>query len=43
MLGGLAATGALTAVYERLRGANGPAALWALLLGVVGVMGAAMP
>ena len=41
-LGGLLSTGALVAVYERLRGANEPAALWALLLGVVGVMGAAI-
>lgn len=42
MLGGLLATGALTAVYERVRTVNEPAALWALLLGVVGVMGAAI-
>jgi hypothetical protein len=42
MLGGLLSTGALTAVYERLRPVNEPAALWALLLGIVGVMGAAI-
>jgi hypothetical protein len=42
MLGGLFATGALTAVYERLRSVNEPAALWALLLGIFGVMGAAI-
>ena len=42
MLGGLLSTAALTAVYERLRSVNEPAALWALLLGIVGVMGAAI-
>ncbi len=41
-LGGVLSTGALTAVYERLRASNEPAALWALLLGIAGVMGAAI-
>jgi len=41
-LGGLLSTGALVAVYERLRTVNEPAALWALLLGIAGVMGAAI-
>ena len=41
-LGGVLSTGALTAVYERVRRVNEPAALWALLLGIVGVMGAAI-
>jgi hypothetical protein len=42
LLGGLLSTAALTAVYERLRSVNEPAALWALLLGIVAVMGAAI-
>ncbi|HKX20020.1 MAG TPA: hypothetical protein VJT33_18610 [bacterium] len=43
MLGGLLSTGALTALYERLRGTGGEGlSLWALLLGVAGVMGAAI-
>jgi hypothetical protein len=42
MLGGLLATAALVALYGRLRATNEPAALWALLLGIAGVMGAAI-
>ena len=43
MLGGLLSTGALTALYERVRGTGGEGlSLWALLLGVAGVMGAAI-
>lgn len=43
MLGGLLSTGALTALYERVRGTGGEGfALWALLLGLAGVMGAAI-
>ena len=43
MLGGLLATAALTALYERLRESGGEGfALWALLLGLAGVMGAAI-
>ena len=42
MLGGLLATGALVALYDRLRAAGEAAALWALLLGIAGVMGAAI-
>lgn len=43
MLGGLLSTGALTALYERVRGTGGKGlALWALLLGIAGVMGAAI-
>lgn len=43
MLGGLLSTGALTALYERVRGTGGEGlSLWALLLGVAGVLGAAI-
>src|ERR671934_2762361 len=35
MLGGLAATTVLVALYERLRQTSAPLALWALLLGTV--------
>jgi hypothetical protein len=41
-LGGLLSTGALTGLYARLRSIDESAALWALLLGIVGVMGAAI-
>lgn len=41
-LGGMLATAALVALYERLRNADEPAAFWALLLGIAGVMGAAI-
>jgi hypothetical protein len=40
MLGGLMATAVLVALYERLRQTNAPLALWALLLGTVGSLGA---
>ena len=40
MLGGLIATTVLVALYERLRETNAPLALWALLLGTVGSLGA---
>ena len=43
LLGGLFSTGALTALFERLRNTKGEGlALWALLLGLAGVMGAAL-
>ncbi len=41
-LGGLAATAVLTAVYSRVREADTTFAVWALGLGVVGQMGAAI-
>jgi hypothetical protein len=40
MLGGLAATAVLVALYERLRLTSALLALWALLLGTVGSLGA---
>jgi hypothetical protein len=40
MLGGLAATAVMVALYERLRQTSAPLALWALLLGTVGTLGA---
>src|ERR687885_2019778 len=40
MLGGLIATAVLVALYERLRQTSAPLALWALLLGGVGTLGA---
>ena len=42
MLGGLLSTAALAAVYARLREADAAFALWALLLGLVGAVGAAI-
>jgi hypothetical protein len=42
MLGGLAATAALVALYERLRAGHEMTTLWALLLGFAGVIGAAI-
>ena len=42
LLGGLLSTAALAAVYARLREADAAFALWALLLGLVGAVGAAI-
>ncbi len=42
MLGSLFSTAAFVAVYQRLREMNESFALWALLLGMVGLMGAAV-
>jgi hypothetical protein len=42
MLGGLLGTAALLAVYHRLRETDAGFALWALLLGLAGVLGAAV-
>lgn len=39
---GLLSTAVLTALYERLREIDPPAALWALLLGVAGALGSAI-
>jgi hypothetical protein len=42
LAGGILSLGALIALYERLRRVSEGAALWALLLGVAGVLGAAV-
>lgn len=42
MLGGLLATAVLLAVYNRVRATDATFALWALLLGITGALGAAV-
>jgi hypothetical protein len=42
MLGGIAATVVFVALYDRLRETNATFALWALLLGIVGMTGSAI-